>query len=141
MSDYETDVLIWSEQQADLLRRVAAGERINDQVDWTNIIEEIESVGSEQSHAVESMLVQAIVHRLKAIGWPDAPDVDNWQADAERFRGDAASRFTPSMRRRLDLARIYRRATRAVPARMDGKAPQPLPSTCPSSLDNLLAEA
>ena len=30
MSDlYQTDILEWSEQQADLLRRVAAGERVN----------------------------------------------------------------------------------------------------------------
>jgi hypothetical protein len=43
MSDdlYDDDILWWSEQQAELLRRVAAGERVNDQV----VIEEIESVG------------------------------------------------------------------------------------------------
>ncbi len=50
---YDTDILVWSEDQAALLRRLAAGERVNDQVDWTNVIEEIESVGSEQLHAVE----------------------------------------------------------------------------------------
>jgi hypothetical protein len=37
MSDlYEADILMWSEHQAELLRRMAAGERVNDQVDWTN---------------------------------------------------------------------------------------------------------
>jgi hypothetical protein len=30
---YDTDILAWSERQADLLRRVAAGERVTDQVD------------------------------------------------------------------------------------------------------------
>ena len=30
---YETDLLLWSERQAALLRRVAVGERVNDQVD------------------------------------------------------------------------------------------------------------
>jgi len=45
MSDlYGTDLLLWSEQQAKLLRRVAAGEQVNDQVDWENVVEEIESV-------------------------------------------------------------------------------------------------
>ena len=54
MSDqYQSDVLVWSEHQAELLRRLAAGERVNDQVDWQNVIEEIESVGSEQLHSVE----------------------------------------------------------------------------------------
>ena len=84
--------------------------------------------------------VQCSVHRLKAIGWPDAVDVDNWQADAERFRGDAADRFTPSMRQRLDMTHIYRRALRAVPARMDGKPPLSLPTECPWSLDEMLSD-
>ena len=35
---HDSDVLIWSEQQADLLRRLAAGERVNDAVDWANVI-------------------------------------------------------------------------------------------------------
>jgi hypothetical protein len=40
----------WSGRQADLLRRVARGERINsDDLDWPNIIEEVESVGRSQS--------------------------------------------------------------------------------------------
>ena len=34
MSDlYEADILLWSEQQAALLRRLAAGERVNEQID------------------------------------------------------------------------------------------------------------
>jgi hypothetical protein len=69
MSDaYESDILLWSERQAQLLRRLAAGERVNDLVDWENVIEEVESVGSEQLHAVESLLLQALVHMLKAQG-------------------------------------------------------------------------
>lgn len=118
--------------------RLAAGERVNDQVDWGNVVEEIESAGNEQLHAVSSLLTQALIHRLKAIGWPNARDVDNWPADAERFRGDAIDRFAPSMRQRLDVASIYRRALRAVPARMDGNPP--LPPECPWSLDELLSD-
>src|SRR5690348_4666817 len=42
MSDYDTDILTWSERQAALLRRRAAGELINDaDLDWLNIAEEI----------------------------------------------------------------------------------------------------
>jgi hypothetical protein len=68
MSDlYDNDILLWSEHQADLLRRRAAGELVNEaELDWPNIAEEIESVGSEQPHAVESLLVQALLHDLKA---------------------------------------------------------------------------
>lgn len=141
MSDlYESDILVWSEQQANLLRRLAHGERVNDQLDWEHLIEEVESVGSEQLHAVESLLFQALVHMLKAQGRPLSRDLENWRADARGFRAQAANRFAPSMRQRLDLARIYRQALRAVPHAMDGQPPQPLPETCPATLDELLGD-
>jgi hypothetical protein len=39
-----------SEHRSESLRRLAANEQVNDQVDWANIIDEGESVGSEQLH-------------------------------------------------------------------------------------------
>jgi Domain of unknown function DUF29 len=141
MSDlYESDILEWSERQAALLRRVAAGDRLNDQVDWEHVIEEIESVGSEQLHAVESLLVQALVHMLKAEAWPLARDVPHWQAEARGFRGDAAARFAPSMRQRIDMGKVYRRALARLPDSFDGQPPLPVPQLCPVTLDELLAE-
>jgi len=142
MSDlYEDDILVWSERQAALLRRVAAGERPNDpDMDWANIIEEIESVGREQRHAVESLLVQALAHMLKAEAWPLSREVPGWQAEARRFRGDAARRFTPSMRQRIDLTRLFAYALRAMPETIDGLAPLPVPAVCPFTLDDLLSK-
>jgi len=142
MSDaYESDILLWSERQAQPLRRLAAGERVNDLVDWENVIEEMESVGNEQLHAVESLLLQPLVDILKAQGWPLARDAENWRADARGFRAQATNRFAPSMRRKLDMSRIYRQALRALPETMDGQPPQPLPETCPATLDELLSDA
>jgi hypothetical protein len=141
MSDlYESDILLWSQQQADVLRRLAAGERVNDQVDWENVIEEIESVGSEQLHAVESLLLQALIHMLKAEAWPLSRDAPTWRADAIMFRGQAARRYARSMRQKLDLADIYRLALRSIPETLDGQRPLPVPGTCPMGLDDLLAE-
>ncbi len=141
MSDlYEEDILLWSERQSELLRRLAAGERVNDQVDWENVVEEIESVGSEQLHAVQSLLRQALIHMLKAEAWPLSRDAPNWRADAVRFRADAADRYAPSMRQRIDLDRVYRQALRALPTTMDGQAPLSVPDVCPVTLDELLAE-
>jgi hypothetical protein len=142
MSDlYEEDIVLWSERQGKLLRRRAAGELINEaELDWPNIAEEIESVGSEQRFAVESLLVQALAHMLKAQVWPDCRASASWRADSLRFRGDAAARFVPSMRQRIDLVRIWRRALRAVPESVDGVVCPPLPETCPYTLDDLLSE-
>jgi hypothetical protein len=143
MSDlYDADILEWSERQAALLRRIAAGERTNDQPpDWPNIIEEVESVGREQLHAVESLLVQALLHSLKAEAWPSSSAAPGWRAEARRFRGDAASRFSPSMRQRLDMAKLYARALRAMPETIDGQAPLQVPTTCTMTLDELLHDA
>src|SRR3982074_1620114 len=89
MSDYETDILAWSERQGALLRRLAAGERVNDaDLDWPNIVEEIESVGHDQLHAVESLLVQALVNMLKAEAWPLSRDAPHWRAEARGFGVD-----------------------------------------------------
>jgi hypothetical protein len=137
---YDTDILLWSEQQRDLLRRVAAGEPINEPPDWPNIIEEIESVGSEQRFAVESVLMQTLIPMLKAEAWPLSRDVPHWQAEARVFRRQARRRFTPSMRQRLDLADIYQDALHGLPDTIDGQPPLPVPAVCPVTLDELLAD-
>lgn len=137
---YDTDIVTWAERQAALLRRLASGERVNDQVDWDNLIEEIESVGRSEVKAVRSALFQALLHGLKAEAWPLSPYVDHWRAEAVRARGDAADDFTESMRARIDLAAIYRRALRALPATIDGAPPRAVPDACPVTLDAMLAD-
>ena len=141
MSDYETDILLWSEHQATLLRRRAAGELVNDaDLDWPNIAEEIESVGRGELHAVESLLVQALRHMLKAEGWPLSRDAPVWRADAIDFRRQARRKFVPSMRQKIDIASLYADALAAMPESMDGQGPLPVPDECPVTLDELLGE-
>ncbi len=138
---YDDDILIWSEKQGALLRRLAAGEPLNNGgPDWENIIEEIESVGRSQLSAVRSLLTQALIHMLKAEAWPLARDVPHWRAEAIRFRQDAAEAFAPSMRQRIDVAQLYARALRAVPETVDGQPPLPMPPACPVTLDDLLGD-
>jgi hypothetical protein len=143
MSDlYDEDILLWSERQAALLRQHAATAtaRTNDAIDWPNIIEEIESVGNEQRHAIESLLLQALIHLLKAQGWPTTGAVPHWQAEARVFLAQARRRFVPSMRQRIDLAGIYADALRGLPDTIDAQPPLPVPGECPWTLDTLLAD-
>ena len=140
MSDlYDNDILLWSEREAALLRRLAAGEGVNDQIDWENVIEEIESVGNEQLHAVESLLVQALRHMLKAEAWPLHREAPNWRADAIDFRQQAQRRYAPSMGQKVDMARIWRHAQRGLPETQDGVPPLPIRAEVPT-LDELLNE-
>jgi Domain of unknown function DUF29 len=140
MSDlYDTDILIWSERQAELLRRRAAGELVNDaEIDWPNVAEEIEAVGRTERRACESHLVQALLHDLKAEAWPLARDAPHWRAEARHQRGEAREAFSPSMRKRIDIARVYRRALAAMPETIDG-LPLPIRSEMPT-LDELLSD-
>lgn len=142
MSDlYDTDTLTWSERQAALLRRIAAGERVNDlDLDWPNIIEEVESVGRSDLHAVESWLTQAFLHDLKAQGWPQSRDAPLGRAEARLFRRQAKRRFTESMRQRIDLSGLHKDALAGLPEMMEGQLPLPVAPTRAVTLDELFGE-
>ena len=143
MSDlYDQDIVLWSEQQAERLRRHAADGRMNStDLDWVNIIEEIESVGNSELRAVESLLRQALTHALKIRAWPGASHTGHWRVEVRVFRGEAVDRCTASMRRRIDLTRVWRRALQGMPDDIDGQPPSPVPETCPDTLDQLLSGA
>jgi len=136
---YDADILLWSERQAALLRRVAAGERPND-LDWDNVIEEVESVGRSELQSVESLLEVALRHLLLAFGASRPEPVRHWLVEADAALRRARKRASPSMRSRIDLAEIWADA-RLLAARKlvaIGGGGQALPPTCPFSLGDLL---
>ena len=148
-SSYDSDILEWSEHQARLLRQHAEGKPGNtvgpeggptETPDWANIIEEVESVGRNQLFTARTLLRRALEHDLKCEAWPSTPYVPNWRAEARRFRSDAAEAYAPSMRQRIDVADLYRKALRILPGSIDGQPPLPVPAACPVTLDELLGD-
>ena len=124
MSDlYETDVVEWAERQAKLLRGLADRQPSNEVPDWHNIIEELEDVGRSQLRSVESLLMRALLHDLKAQAWPYAQQVPHWRSEARVFRRDARHRLTPSMHHKIDVASLFRDALESLPETMDGYPP------------------
>jgi hypothetical protein len=90
---------------------------------------------------VQSLLRQGLIHLLKAEALPLSREVPHWRAEVRRFRDDAAAEaFTPSMRQRINLARLYTQALRATPETIDGQPPLPMPEVCPVTLDDLLSD-
>lgn len=135
---YERDALAWAEHQAALLRRFAAGERLNEAIDWPNVIEEVAEVGLSELRACRSQLRQALIHLLKLHAAPDSQAAAHWQGELAGFLTEARDTFGPSMRQRIDLAEPYADAlyrTGATP----GSGPTPPPRTCPFMLDDLVA--
>ncbi|WP_165943391.1 DUF29 domain-containing protein [Roseicella aquatilis] len=137
---YDRDILAWSIAQAERLRRVAAGERVND-VDWANVIEEIESVGRSEARSVDSLLTMALVHALKVVAWPDHAAARKWRNEIAAFLVGAERRFSPSMAQHLDVQDIYAAARRQVLDLDMGRPPQPLPDSTDLTLADLLDES
>jgi len=86
MSDYDTDLVVWSQHQSDLLRRMAAGERVNDQVDWENVAEEIESLGRSDRRELRSRVQTILVHLIKLLASPAAEPRSGWLQTVRRER-------------------------------------------------------
>ena len=136
---YERDVLAWSQHQADLLRRLARGERVND-VDWAHVAEEIEDVGLSELHSVESFLNLIMLHLLKLQAGPDDAASDHWHAEIVAFQANLRRRFTPSMRQRINLDSLYADAVKQLRAGdRRNNTPRPWTETNPFNLDQLLA--
>ena len=134
---YERDILTWSEHQADLLRRVARGERVNN-VDWAHVVDEIEAVGLSELSAVNSRLRLMLLHLLKLASWPDNSAVRQWHDEVAGFQAEAVQRFAPSMRQRIDLDRLHALVLKQLQAADYGRSPPAWPGACVFTLDQLL---
>jgi Domain of unknown function DUF29 len=134
---YQRDILTWSEHQADLLRRVARGERVNN-LDWAHVVDEIEAVGLSELSVVNSHLRLMLLHLLKLASWPDNSAVRQWREEVAGFQAEAVQRFAPSMRQRIDLDRLHPLALKQLQAADYGPRPPAWPVTCPFTLDQLL---
>ena len=154
---YETDVLAWSEEQARALRDLASSDAAT-LADWDRLAQGVERVGRWAQEYVETairtMLAQA------AVGFCD-PDTLRRRERIERIysgQRDALGVITPTIRERLDLARLWREAFDLAAAELGGELTlrkslglvvdpdatalelPPVPRTCPFTLDELLAE-
>jgi phage shock protein A len=69
MSDsdlYGDDIRLWSERQGALLRRLATGEAVSEQVDWRHVVEEIEDLGHGDAHPPVQDEIAQLTARLAA---------------------------------------------------------------------------
>ncbi len=138
---YTEDREAWAELQVAALRRLATTPGVwANTIDWENVIEEIQDVGSDQRRAVESLLTNALAHGLKIIADPDSLSAQQWSREVRFFLSQAQAKTRPAMRQRINLEEVWaeacRRAALALEA-FDRAVPQ-LPPRCPLSFDDLL---
>jgi len=134
---YDTDFYAWTQTQAAALRAKDWAA-----VDLEHVAEEIESLGNEQAHAVESHLRILLAHLLK---WRYQPHRRrrSWQLSCLNARDEIDRRLqrNPGLRHQVPqlMAGIYPRARRLA-SDETGLPRATFPETCPWSVTQVLDE-
>lgn len=141
---YDDDILLWSERQADVLRRLGDSRRdLPNELDLDNVVEEIESVGRSELAAVKSQIRLILLHLIKLAVEPGADAAPHWRGEMVAFHGQAADRYAPSMRQRIDMDELWRSARTQMLLSCVGDAHEAvagLPETSPFAVDDMIAE-
>jgi ribosomal protein L16 Arg81 hydroxylase len=132
--DYEKDVILWSEEQARLLRAGRFGE-----LDIEHLADEIEDVGKSEKRELASRMAVLLAHLLK---WRSQPEnrTNSWRATIrdQRRRIAIAIRETPSLkavtRDSLWQEGVWLDA-RAQALKETGLVAEDLPEGCPWTMD------
>lgn len=139
---YDTDFYAWTQRQAELLRAEEF-----DEVDWNNLIEEIETLGRSDKREVDSRLEVLLMHLLK---WRyqtaprGLPRGKSWRVtvDEQRRRLEKLLKESPSLHAQLDtfVAEAYPGAIRAATVET-GLPASTFPAECPWTPAQVLDEA
>ena len=135
-TSYDTDLYTWTQAQASHLR-----EKQWEALDIDHLAEEIESLGNEQEHAVESHLKILALHLLKVAHQRQRRM--SWLRSIDNARDEIEQRLrrSPSLRPKLPqfLVWAYPKARRSAAREM--RLPRDtFPDTCPWTLEQILDE-
>jgi len=141
---YQTDIALWAEQQAQLLRCFARyGPAFfplyaNEQIDWENIAREIQDVAKSEQSEIEDLLVVLCAHLLKWRFQPSRRSPSCRGSIVEARNGIArVIRNSPSLKDHPDkvLAEAYPNGRRL--AQAEGGLTKP-PTECPWPVGQML---
>ena len=135
---YDEDFYAWTQQQADLLRRLPA---VANALDLENIAEEIESLGRSDLRAARSLCQHIIEHFLKLEFSGLEEPADHWRDEIVEWRLQLEQILTRSIEAKLDVPSLYRTALRLV-RRLERDVPgltSRLPQACPYTLGQIVS--
>lgn len=141
---HTSDFFAWSQDQAELIRSLPSlCSDLPKALDIMIVAEEIEDLGRAELNAVESQIRNIFIHLIKARSDPASRALPHWRTETTIFHADLVQRYTPSMRRRLDLEQSWRLALRVVRAalREHGRdIGADMLVGCPFQLEDLVTE-
>jgi DNA-binding PucR family transcriptional regulator len=135
---YEDDFYAWTQQQAELLRRLPL---VGNDFDPERIAEEIEDLGRSELHATRSLCERIIEHFLKLEYSGLNERTDHWRDKIVEWRLQLEQILTRSIEAKLDLPGRYRSALRLV-RRLERDAPGlmgRLPAQCPYTFEQIVS--
>jgi hypothetical protein len=137
---YDEDFYLWTQLQAELLRR---GPAASNRLDYDRLAEEIEDLGKSELHACQSLCEHIIEHLLKIeYSGRDQP-VRHWRREIAEGRLQLKKKLTRSIAAKLDLPERYREAVGLLHYTEDdfpGLLAR-IPAECPYSLDQIRGDA
>jgi hypothetical protein len=132
---YEADFVSWLETTTQLIR-----EQAFEDVDWANVLEELEALGRSEKHALESQMIRVLMHLLK---WNFQPQrrSNSWKASITEGRSQLRRllKASPSLKRYLEevFVECYQDARRLA-ADETGLAINVFPPECPFTIAEVL---
>jgi len=135
---YDDDFYAWTQEQAELLRRLPA---VSNRLDSELVAEEIEDLGRSELHACQSLIEHVIEHLLKLEYSGLIEPANHWRREIVEWRSQLEKRLTRSITTKLDLSDRYRVVLRLL-RYIESDIPEfrsRLPATCPYSLDEILS--
>jgi hypothetical protein len=136
---YQEDYSLWIEQTTQQLREQNA-----DNLDWQHLAEEIEDLGKELKHKVDSYLKQLLIHLLLYQYWTEEKDRCGigWRIEINNFRDELEWLFESKnlynyFLTRIDL--IYTKARRQAILKTQLNE-QTFPKICPFSVEQILTD-
>ncbi|PSO49037.1 MAG: DUF29 domain-containing protein [Cyanobacteria bacterium SW_9_44_58] len=104
---YETDYNLWLQKTIQNLQ-----ESNFENIDWENLIEELESMGKSEKRALMSLLIRLIEHLLKLSYWESERQRcgNHWASEIVNFRAQIQTRLEDSPSLRSQLPTLYEKA-------------------------------
>jgi hypothetical protein len=133
---YEDDYALWLEKNIQLL----AGRQLKD-LDYDNLIEELESLGRSERKTAESLVKQLLIHLLLYEYWTSEQDrnSDHWRVEIGTFRDQLSDELkSKTIYNHVveHLEPLYKRAVKLAVL----KSGISLPIACPYTIEQILNE-
>jgi hypothetical protein len=138
IADRHGDPYAWALSQVAIIRSRTAQLK---NLDRDGLGQFLEEWADEMLSSVRSQIVNLMAHAAKVAFSRNPEVVGHWRSECIEFHDRIVDGYRPSMRDKIDMSSLWRRATRKVMASFDDyrEARPPLPAASPFRLEDVVA--